>query len=58
MLIKIYVISDYNFFLIIENNSCIFQVNAKNTWSELLPCFQIPNTCVNGSVALKQIYLR
>lgn len=34
-----------------------FQVNAKNSWNDFWPHFKLP-TCVNGSVALKQIYLR
>ncbi|KAJ8953062.1 hypothetical protein NQ318_013404, partial [Aromia moschata] len=33
-------------------------VNSKNGWLELLPHLKLPGHCVNGSVALKQIYLR
>ncbi|XP_076257329.1 brahma associated protein 170kD isoform X3 [Rhynchophorus ferrugineus] len=34
------------------------KVNLKNSWSDFLPHFKLPAHCVNGSVALKQIYLR
>ncbi|XP_018568229.1 AT-rich interactive domain-containing protein 2 isoform X2 [Anoplophora glabripennis] len=34
------------------------KVNSRNAWKDLLPSLKIPATCVNGSVALKQIYLR
>nr|QYV43162.1 Brahma associated protein 170 kD [Colaphellus bowringi] len=34
------------------------RVNSKNSWTEILPFLKLPASCVNGSVALKQIYLR
>ncbi|XP_030747201.1 AT-rich interactive domain-containing protein 2 isoform X3 [Sitophilus oryzae] len=34
------------------------KVNSKNSWSDFLPHFNVPTNTVNGSVALKQIYLR
>ncbi|XP_022907233.1 AT-rich interactive domain-containing protein 2 isoform X2 [Onthophagus taurus] len=34
------------------------KVNSKNGWHELYEHFRVPGKCVNGSVALKQIYLR
>jgi AT-rich interactive domain-containing protein 2 len=34
------------------------QVNSKNGWSDVLDQLRLPKDCVNGSVALKQIYLR
>ncbi|KAJ3657293.1 hypothetical protein Zmor_009109 [Zophobas morio] len=33
-------------------------VNSKNGWSEILEQLRLSKDCVNGSVALKQIYLR
>lgn len=38
--------------------SALFQVNAKNSWEELTEKFNDLSKCVNGCVALKQIYLR
>lgn len=34
------------------------KVNSKNTWTNFFPHFRLPSNCVNGCVALKQIYLR
>ncbi|GJQ83093.1 hypothetical protein Trydic_g20104 [Trypoxylus dichotomus] len=34
------------------------KVNSKNAWTELFEYFRVPGKCVNGSIALKQIYLR
>ncbi|KRT80635.1 hypothetical protein AMK59_6340 [Oryctes borbonicus] len=34
------------------------KVNSKNAWTELFEYFRVPGRCVNGSIALKQIYLR
>ncbi|XP_066257245.1 AT-rich interactive domain-containing protein 2 isoform X5 [Euwallacea similis] len=34
------------------------KVNSKNLWNNFWPHFKIPSSCVNASVALKQIYLR
>ncbi|XP_044750022.1 AT-rich interactive domain-containing protein 2 isoform X5 [Coccinella septempunctata] len=34
------------------------KVNSKNAWPDLLQHFNLPSKCVNGSIALKQIYLR
>ncbi|XP_044254837.1 AT-rich interactive domain-containing protein 2 isoform X3 [Tribolium madens] len=34
------------------------KVNSKNGWTEILDQLRLPKECVNGSVALKQIYLR
>lgn len=33
-------------------------MNSKNAWQELFENFKVPSKCVNGSIALKQIYLR
>ncbi|KAK9720447.1 RFX DNA-binding domain [Popillia japonica] len=35
-----------------------YRVNSKNAWTELFEYFRVPGKCVNGSIALKQIYLR
>ncbi|XP_064215038.1 AT-rich interactive domain-containing protein 2 isoform X4 [Tribolium castaneum] len=34
------------------------KVNSKSGWTEILDQLRLPKECVNGSVALKQIYLR
>ncbi|CAG9819624.1 unnamed protein product [Phaedon cochleariae] len=34
------------------------RVNNKNSWSEILPSLNLPISCVNGSIGLKQTYLR
>ncbi|XP_045481039.1 AT-rich interactive domain-containing protein 2 isoform X2 [Harmonia axyridis] len=34
------------------------KVNSKNAWPDLLQHFHLPSKCVNGSIALKQVYLR
>ncbi|KAL1509667.1 hypothetical protein ABEB36_004373 [Hypothenemus hampei] len=34
------------------------KVNLKNSWNDIWQHFKFPSLCVNGSVALKQIYLR
>ncbi|XP_073998819.1 brahma associated protein 170kD isoform X2 [Rhodnius prolixus] len=34
------------------------KVNSRNEWDQILAEFNIPKHCVNGGVAIKQIYLR
>jgi AT-rich interactive domain-containing protein 2 len=34
------------------------KVNRKSAWDELLECFEIPDSTVNGAILLKQTYLR
>uniref|UniRef100_A0A023F105 Putative transcriptional regulator n=1 Tax=Triatoma infestans TaxID=30076 RepID=A0A023F105_TRIIF len=34
------------------------KVNSRNEWEQILKEFNIPKHCVNGAVAIKQIYLR
>ena len=35
-----------------------FQINNKGSWEELLSCFDIEESTLNGALALKQVYLR
>ncbi|CAH1286487.1 unnamed protein product [Diabrotica balteata] len=48
----------YLLYTLVTSQGGWLRVNSKNTWSELLPVFKLPASCVNGSIALKQIYLR
>ncbi|KAG5888382.1 hypothetical protein JTB14_035688 [Gonioctena quinquepunctata] len=48
----------YLLYSLVTSQGGWIRVNSKNTWSELLPFLKLPASCVNGSVALKYIYLR
>nr|XP_023020407.1 AT-rich interactive domain-containing protein 2 isoform X5 [Leptinotarsa decemlineata] len=48
----------YLLYTLVTSQGGWIRVNSKNSWSELMPFLKFPVSCVNGSVALKQIYLR
>ncbi|XP_050518132.1 AT-rich interactive domain-containing protein 2 isoform X2 [Diabrotica virgifera virgifera] len=48
----------YLLYTLVTSQGGWLRINSKNTWSELLPVFKLSASCVNGSIALKQIYLR
>jgi AT-rich interactive domain-containing protein 2 len=48
----------YLLYTLVTGQGGWIKVNSKNGWSDVLDQLRLPKDCVNGSVALKQIYLR
>ncbi|CAH1112236.1 unnamed protein product [Psylliodes chrysocephalus] len=48
----------YLLYTLVTSQGGWLRANSKNTWPQILPLLKLPTSCVNGSVALKQIYLR
>ncbi|CAH1968878.1 unnamed protein product [Acanthoscelides obtectus] len=48
----------YLLYSLVTSHGGWLKVNFKNIWPEIFTQLELPRSCVNGSVALKQIYLR
>ncbi|VEN41269.1 unnamed protein product [Callosobruchus maculatus] len=48
----------YLLYTLVTSHGGWLKVNFENIWSEIFTQLELPRSCVNGSVALKQIYLR
>ncbi|CAH1128873.1 unnamed protein product [Ceutorhynchus assimilis] len=48
----------YLLYTLVTTEGGWIKVNSKNCWDSFLQYLKLPSLCVNGSVALKQIYLR
>nr|CAI5859948.1 unnamed protein product [Callosobruchus analis] len=48
----------YLLYNLVTSHGGWLKVNFENIWSEIYTHLELPRSCVNGSVALKQIYLR
>nr|CAH7715865.1 unnamed protein product [Callosobruchus chinensis] len=48
----------YLLYSLVTSHGGWLKVNFENIWSEIFTQLELPRSCVNGSVALKQIYLR
>ena len=48
----------HKFYNLVVSRGGWSKVNYRNEWEEMVAEFNLPEKCVNASVALKQIYMR